>query len=89
MSFLQISDWLQLVADSFLNGSVEVAAMCLFVIVVAAVFILMKSVFQSLVVGILVAMIFRALDVLSSELMVMIILISILGLAATAKKVSD
>lgn len=75
-----------MVADSLFAGNTEVVSMILFAVVMGLIFTFVKNAFMSLIVGIPVALVFRAMGVLSSDLMVLLIIISVLGLAAAARK---
>lgn len=75
-----------MIADSLFAGNTEVVSMILFAVVMGLIFTFVKNAFMSLIVGIPVALVFRAMGVLSSDLMVLLIIISVLGLAAAARK---
>lgn len=84
--FIQIPDLIQMVADGFFMGNTEIVSMMLFVAVLATIFVFVHNAFMALLIGIPVALVFRSMGVLSSDLMVLLIIISVLGLAATARK---
>lgn len=75
-----------MIADSLFAGNTEVVSMILFAVVMGLIFTFVRNAFMSLIVGIPVALVFRAMGVLSSDLMVLLIIISVLGLAAAARK---
>ena len=85
ISLVQIQ---QAIANSFFSGDTTLAGMTMFVCVMAVVFAICKKDFH---VGILIslplALIFSALGILPTELTMLMIIISVLALSLSAKKV--
>ncbi len=77
----------QAIANSFFDGDTALAGMTMFVCVMAVVFAICKKDYH---VGILIviplALIFSTLGVLPSELTMLLIIISVLALAMSARK---
>lgn len=84
---ISLNDFQNLIATTFLDGNMAIAGMLLYAIVLMVVFGLTKNVFQSLLVGMVATMIFSALGILNTELTVLLIIVSVLGLAYTSRGV--
>ena len=78
----------QILANGFFNGDVAIAGMCIFGVLMALVFTMFgkKSMMAAFGVMLPLTVIFNALGVLADALTILLVLISILGLAVTTKK---
>lgn len=83
---LDLADITQIVADNFCNGNTDIAGMLIFTVCLALVFIFVKKVFAALVISLPMAFIFSTLGIVSQELMVLLVIVAVLGLAVTSKK---
>jgi hypothetical protein len=82
---ITLQDIQNILGDQFFNGDLTLAGLGLFAIVIILVFVLTKNVFQSLVVGLIVTGIFSYMGIITSDMMILLIIIIVLGLALTAK----
>lgn len=83
---LDLKDIQDLVANTFMGGSAELAGIAMFLLVIVAVFGLLRNAFMALLVGMGVAMFFIAFGVLPTELAILMIIVSVLGLAYTSRQ---
>lgn len=84
---ITIEQFQDILAGSLFSGNETVAGIVIFAVVMAVVFVVMKrNVFGALVVAIPVAFIFSLLGVLGTDLMLILIVICVLGLATVSKK---
>lgn len=83
-----LNDLQTIIAQSFFNGSLELAGMALFAAVIAFVFIALgrKSLTVPLVVMLPVTLIFTTMGVLPETLTILVLIVVVLGLAVTAKE---
>ena len=84
---LSLFDLQDLVSTEFFEGDLQLAGMCMYVLVLVAVFALSRKTSQTLIISIPVTLIFSVLGVLSVDLMVLLIIMTVLGLAFTARNV--
>lgn len=82
---ITLNDIQYMLGDSFFNGDMSLAGLGLFGIVIILIFALTKNVFQSLVVGLICTGIFSYMGVLTSDMMILLIIVIVLGLAMTAR----
>lgn len=84
---LSLFDLQDLVSTEFFDGDLQLAGMCMYVLVLVAIFALSRKTSQTLIISIPVTLIFSVLGVLSVDLMVLLIIMTVLGLAFTARNV--
>lgn len=84
---LDLNDITQVLANSFFSGNTDIAGMVIFTIALAIVFIFVKKAFAALVISMPMAFIFSALGIVSQELMILLVIIAVLGLAFTSRKI--
>lgn len=84
-----IDDLQQIIADTFLDGNLDLAGIAIYILSILAVFALtdQNSAFKALIVGMAVTMFFSIMGVLSTELTILLIIVSVLGLAYTSRAV--
>ena len=82
---LSLSDIQELISQTFLDGNAALAGIAMFGIVIIAIFGLLRSAFMALLAGMIAALFFTVSGVLPSELAVLMIIVSVLGLAYTAR----
>ena len=84
-----IDDLQQIIAETFLDGNLDLAGIALYILAMLVTFALTEqnSGFKSLIVGMAVTMFFSIMGVLSSELTILLIIVSVLGLAYTSRAV--
>lgn len=84
---LDLTDITQIVADAFTNGNTEIAGMLIFTVCLAIVFIFVKKAFAALVISLPMSFIFSTLGIVSQELMVLLVIVAVLGLAFVSRKI--
>lgn len=82
---ITFNDIQYMVGDSFFNGDMTLAGLGLFAVAIILIFVLTKNVFQSLVVGLVVTGIFSYMNILTADMMILLIIVIVLGLAMTAR----
>lgn len=83
---ISINDIQNIIASSFFNDDMTLAGLVMFVVALMLIFVITKNVFQSLLIGMAVTMIFSYMGILSGDLMILLIIVCVLGLAMSAKK---
>ena len=84
---LDLNDITQILANTFFSGNVDIAGMVIFTIALAVVFIFVRKVFAALVISLPMAFIFSTLGIVSQELMILLVIVAVLGLAFTSRKI--
>lgn len=84
---LSLFDVQDLISTSFFDGDMQIAGMCMYILVLIAVFALTRKTTQTMILAIPVTLVFSVLGVLSTDLMVLMIIMAVLGLAYTARNV--
>lgn len=84
---LSLFDVQDLVADSFFNGDLNLAGMVMYTLVLIVLFALTRKTQQTLIISIPVTLIFSAIGVIPTDLMVLLIIVTVLALAFTARNV--
>lgn len=84
---LSLFDIQDLVADSFFDGDLNLAGMVMYTLVLIVLFALTRKTQQTLIISIPVTLIFSAIGVIPTDLMVLLIIVTVLALAFTARNV--
>lgn len=85
-----LSDFQRIIADSFLNGDMMIAGLIMFSFVLAILFIVFKgNVFTALLMALPVTLIFSLMGVLSGDMTILMIIITVLGLAINTTSIFD
>ena len=84
---LDLANITQIVADNFTGGNTEIAGMLIFTVCLAIVFVFVKSVFAALVISLPMSFIFSTLGIVSQELMILLVIVAVLGMAVSSRKV--
>ena len=82
---LGLFDFQELVSSSFFEGDMNLAGMVMYVVVLLILFALTRKTQQTLIISIPVTLIFTTFGVLSVDLMVLLIIVTVLALAFTAR----
>ena len=82
---ITLTDIQYMIGDTFFNGDLTLAGLGLFAFAIILVFTLTKNVFQSLVVGLILTGIFSFMGIITADMMILLIVIIVLGLAMTAR----
>lgn len=84
---LDLTDITQIVADNFTGGNIDIAGMLIFTVCLAIIFIFVRKAFAALVISLPMSFIFSSLGIVSQELMVLLVIVAVLGLAFVSRKV--
>lgn len=82
---LSIYDLQDLIGQAFFSGDMAIAGMVMYAVLLIAVFALTRNITQSLILSLPCTLIFAALGVLSTDLTVLLIIVTVLALAYTAR----
>lgn len=84
---ITLQQFQDILGDSFFSGDIAIAGIVIFVAIMAVVFVvLQKNTFAALVISIPLALLFLMMGILTSDLAMILIVVSVLGLATVAKK---
>lgn len=84
---LDLNTITQILANDFFAGNTDIAGMVIFTVCLAVVFVFVKKVFAALVISMPMAFIFSTMGIVSQELMILLVIVAILGLAFVSRKV--
>lgn len=85
---ITLNDLQDLLGITFFDGNTQVGGIVIYVMAMAIIFVLSKkNLTTALVLGIPVTLIFATLGLLSSDVMVLLILVSVLGLAYSSRAI--
>lgn len=84
---IQLNDIFQIVGDSFFEGSVLLAGLVILTIVLALVYVFTKSAFAMLLISMPVTLVFSYMRVIPDEITIILLLVAVVGLAMSSKKV--
>lgn len=85
MSF-DISIIPNIIANEFFGGDTTVAGILIMAVILAFIFAVTRNIFHSLIIGMVVILAFSALGIINSDVMILLVIVSVLGLAMTAKR---
>lgn len=84
---ITIDQFQSILGDSIFGGDATAAGLVIFAVTLAVIFVVLKkNIFASLLIAIPVAFIYSMLGVLSTDMMVIMIIVCVLGLAMVGKK---
>lgn len=84
---MTLDQFQDVLGDALFAGNTDVAGIVIFTVALALTFMVMKkNVFAALIISIPMAFVFMALGALSPDMMMILIVISVLGLATVSKK---
>ena len=84
---IQLTDIFQIVGDSFFEGSVLLAGLVILTIVLALVYVFTKNAFAMLLISMPVTLVFSYMRVIPDEITIILLLVAVVGLALSSKKV--
>lgn len=84
---LDLSDITNILANSFFSGNTDIAGMVIFTVCLGMIFIFVKKAFAALVISLPMAFIFSSLGIVSQELMILLVIVAVLGLAFVSRKI--
>lgn len=84
---ITIAQFVDILGDTIFAGDAGMAGVAVFAVTLAVVFVLMKrNVFGSLLIAIPTAFVYSGLGILATDMMVILIVVCVLGLATVSKK---
>lgn len=84
---ISFNELIELIGNSFFDGSFEIAGVVVYIMAILGVLALTKDVFIALIVGMGITLLFSLMGVLSTEIAILMIIVSVLGLAYTSRNV--
>ncbi len=82
---LDLNDFLDILAISFLDGDVAIAGILIYIAALIVIFALSRNVMNTLLISLPVTLVFSMLGILSTDVMLLMIIVTVLGLAYTAR----
>jgi len=82
---LSVNEILDLIANTFFDGNVNLAGIVMYIAVLVLVITVSKNVFYALLIGMAATLLFTTMGILSTEIAVLLIIVSVLGLAYTSR----
>lgn len=82
---LQFTDLQGLIADIFFGGNATIAGLIMFAFVMGILFALIKNITAVLLVGLPILLVFSSMGIISGDMMIILIIIIVLGLAMSAR----
>lgn len=82
---LDLNDFLDILATSFLDGNVAIAGILIYIAALIVIFALSRNVMNTLLISLPVTLVFSMLGILSTDVMLLMIIVTVLGLAYTAR----
>lgn len=80
----------KIIADSFFNGDLTIAGLVMFSTVLGILFVVFKgNIFTALIISLPVTLIFSLMGVLSADMTILLIIITVLGLAINTTSIFD
>lgn len=84
---LQFTDAQTIIADVMFGGDKTIAGLIIFAVVLTILFALIKNLTATLIVSLPITLVFSSLGVISGDMMILIIIITVLGLAMVSRGV--
>ena len=82
---LSVNEILDLIANTFFDGNIDLAGIVMYIAVLVLVITVSKNVFYALLIGMAATLLFTTMGILSTEIAVLLIIVSVLGLAYTSR----
>lgn len=82
---VDLADIQDLIAVGFLDGNTAIAGIVIYIGVLIVIFALSKNVVNTLLISLPVTLIFSMLGILSTDVMILMIIVTVLGLAYTTR----
>ncbi len=82
---LQLSEFQRILADSFLDGNVTIAGLVMYIAVLGLVFGLFRNLKTVLIISMPITLAFSLLGIIDTNTLVLLIIVTILGLASVAR----
>jgi len=82
---ISFSDLQDIISTEFFDGNLEIAGVIMFIGAMIVIFAFVQKPFYALILGMGVTMMFSLLGILSAEITILMIIVSVLGLAYTSR----
>lgn len=82
---MNFSDFQEIFATSFLDGDMAIAGILIYAAVMIIIFAATRNTTHSLLISLPITLVFSMLGVISTDLMILLIIVTVLGLAVSAK----
>lgn len=86
---LSITDFQTIIAGSFFDGSMAIAGLAIFAVVLLIIFKLTKNILHSLMVSVPILLIFSSYGIIGGDALMILIIVIVLGLALAVGKIVD
>lgn len=84
---ITLNQFQSLLGDTFFSGSDLIAGIVIYVIVLAVILVISKKMTTALIISLPTTYVFSLLGVLSQDVMILMIIVTVLGLAYTTRDV--
>lgn len=76
-----------ILSNTFFNGNMVIAGMAMYIIVLVVMFAISRNLIAVMLISIPVTLIFASMNILSGDLLIVLILITVIGLGLSARGV--
>ena len=84
---ISFNDFQEILANSFFDGDLQIAGIVMYIGIMLLTIAVSKNTFYALLIGMAATMLFSILGILNTEVTVLLIIVSVLGLAYTSRSV--
>lgn len=84
---LQFEDLQGLIADTLFNGDLTIAGLLMFAFIIGVLFALVKNITAVLLITLPIILVFSSMGILSGDMVILLIIITVLGLAMSARSI--
>lgn len=84
---ISFADFQEIFATSFLDGDMAIAGILIYAAVMIVIFAVTRNTTHSLLISLPITLVFSMLNILSTDMMILLIIVTVLGLAFTTKDV--
>ena len=84
---MDLTDLMDVIGTTFFGGDAQIAGIVIYSILIMVVLAITKRAFVTLVVSLPITFVFSMLGVLPQELMVLLIIVAVLGMAVTSRNI--
>lgn len=84
---INFNDLQEIFATSFLDGNMAIAGIIIYAAVMVIIFAVTRNSTHSLLISIPITLVFSMLGILTADLMILLIIVTVLGLAFTTKDI--
>ena len=84
---ISIQDIQDLIATGFLDGNLPIAGIAMYAVVLIAIFAMSRNTTHTLLISLPVTLVFSMLGILTADIMILMIIVTVLGLALTTRDI--